>query len=277
MKSTMRIAIAGLALEVLLGPPIASAQINFMKSGYYLSLGDSVAAGEGALPVTQGFVYRLYDQGVFGRKQEMDFANIGIKGITAEEAQVLQVPQALCFQPPRIAVAPSVITLTAGANDFFVYLADPNNPLDPGAIIALADGIAARVDNIIRSLVFGLAGLPAYCAGDGIPGITVLVSNYYSFGHPDPQIEFLLDLALTSFGTSLEARVARIQSDIIASGKDARVGYVDTYSAMDGRQGLLLIQKRNGFGGAFDFEIHPTNAGHAVIAREFGRVWNSLR
>jgi hypothetical protein len=45
---------------------------------------------------------------------------------------------------------------------------------------------------------------------------------------------------------------------------------------MDGRQGLLLINKRNGFVGGFDFEIHPTNAGHSVIAAEFARVWNSL-
>jgi hypothetical protein len=37
--------------------------------------------------------------------------------------QTLQVPQALCIQPPRIGVAPAVITLTAGANDFLVYLA----------------------------------------------------------------------------------------------------------------------------------------------------------
>ena len=49
----------------------ASAQINFEKNDYYLSLGDSVAAGEGALPVTQGFVYRLYNQNVFGNKQDL--------------------------------------------------------------------------------------------------------------------------------------------------------------------------------------------------------------
>jgi len=40
---------------------------------------------------------------------------------------------------------------------------------------------------------------------------------------------------------------------------------------------LLLIEKRNGFADGLDFEIHPTNAGHTVIAGEFERVWNSLQ
>lgn len=68
-----------------MAPSHVLAQINFEKSDYYLSLGDSVAAGEGALPVTHGFVYQLYDRGVFGRTQVMDFSNIAIKGATADD------------------------------------------------------------------------------------------------------------------------------------------------------------------------------------------------
>jgi lysophospholipase L1-like esterase len=262
----------------LFAPVTTFAQINFEKSGYYLSLGDSVAAGEGALPVTHGFVYQLYDRGVFGRRQVLDFGNVGIKGVTADEVQALQVPVALCIQPPRIGVAPSVITLAVGANDFFVYIATygiPPNPLTDIPIVA--DAIAAKVANIIRSLVFGMAGLPAYCAQNGIPGIQVLAFNYYSFNHPDPHINFVLDLALQSFSAGLQTRIAQIQSDAQTAGKTARVGFVDTFSAMEGRRGLLLIEKRNGFVGGFDFEIHPTNAGHTVIAGEFERVWNTLQ
>jgi lysophospholipase L1-like esterase len=266
------------ALAVLVLPVAAPAQINFEKSGYYLSLGDSVAAGEGAMPVTHGFVYQLYDRGVFDQTQQMDFANIAVKGITAEEIQLLQVPQALCIQPPRIGVAPSVVTITAGANDFFVYLASVGGaPPDPvNTIPVVADAIAARVENIVRSLVFGMPGLPSYCA-QGISGIKVLVFNYYSFDHPDPQIDMLLDLALRTFGASLEARIAQIQADIAQVGKTARVGFVDTFSAMEGRPGLLLIERRNGFTGGFDFEIHPTNAGHSVIAAEFAKIWATMQ
>jgi lysophospholipase L1-like esterase len=259
-------------------PAVATAQINFQKTGYYLALGDSVSAGEGALPVTHGFVYQLYEQGVFGAKQDVDFSTIAIKGATADEVQIFQVPQALCIQPPRIGLAPSVVTITAGANDFFVYIATNGVPPDPyGTIPAVADAIAAKVEGVIRSLVFGLPGLPSYCAGSGIPGITVLVSNYYSFGHPDPQIEFVLDLALESFSSSLRARITQIRADVLATGRTARVGLVDTYAAMDGRHGLLLIERRYGFTGAFEFEIHPTNAGHRVIADAFEAAWKTLR
>lgn len=122
-----------------------------------------------------------------------------------------------------------------------------------------------------------MPGLPGYCAQNGIPGIRVLVANYYSFNHADPQINFVLNLAIQTFSAGLQERIAQIRADIQTAGKTARVGLVDTLSAMEGRQGLLLIERRNGFTGGFEFEIHPTNAGHSVIAKEFERVWTSLQ
>src|SRR6187200_2892509 len=110
MRPIFRLAAFFVAAAVLGVPATPTAQINFQKDKYYLSLGDSLAAGEGALPVTNGFVYQLYDRNLFGQKQEMDFSNIGMRGITADEILALQVPQALCIQPPRIGVAPTVIT-----------------------------------------------------------------------------------------------------------------------------------------------------------------------
>lgn len=276
----MRVRIASAAALTVMGfllPASASAQINFLKTGYYLSLGDSLAAGEGAMPATHGFVYQLYDQGVFEQTQKLDFSNIGIKGATADEVLALQVPQALCIQPPRIGVGPSVITLIAGANDFLIYIATNGVPPNPLATIpAVADAIAAKVETIVRALVFGIPTLPAHCARTGISGITVLVSNYYSFDHPEPQVEGLLDLALQSFHTSLSARVANIQADIAAAGKTARVGYVDLFNGMGGQPGLLLINRKNGFTGGLTFEIHPTNAGHTAIADLFGKAWSAL-
>jgi lysophospholipase L1-like esterase len=275
MHSIIRTSTLLLVAVLVLALGTASAQINFEKTDYYLSLGDSVAAGEGALPVTQGFVYRLYNQNVFSNKQDLDFANIAIKGVTSEEVLALQVPQALCVLPPRIAVAPSVITLSAGANDFLVYMTSPG--FNPGDIPYVAQAIAGNVENIIRSLVFGNPLLPDHCATGGLPGVTVLVSNYYRFHHPYPDVDFLLNLALDAFDESMRDRIAQIQADIDAAGSPARVGYVDTLSAMEGQEGLLLIEKRNGFNGPFDFEIHPTNAGHRVIAAEFEKVWESLQ
>ena len=63
MSRTFAAAVALLAVSI---PSIAHAQINFEKSGYYVAMGDSVAAGEGAMPVTNGYAYQLYEQGTFG-------------------------------------------------------------------------------------------------------------------------------------------------------------------------------------------------------------------
>ncbi len=65
-------------------------------------MGDSVAAGEGAMPVTNGYVYRLYDQSAFGKKQEMDFANMGIRGGRRWDLRDHQTPQVLCAEPNSV-------------------------------------------------------------------------------------------------------------------------------------------------------------------------------
>src|ERR687888_493923 len=81
---------------LIFAPSLAFAQIDFPKTGYYVATGDSVAAGEGALPVTSGYVYELYDRGVFGQKQEMDFSNIALRGARSWDLRDHQVPQILC-------------------------------------------------------------------------------------------------------------------------------------------------------------------------------------
>jgi lysophospholipase L1-like esterase len=111
----MMIRAACLGLVALLTATL-SAQTGFPKSGYYVGLGDSVAAGTGALPVTHGYVYQLYDRGVFGRKQEMAFANAALRSARSWELGDDQMPQVLCTEPAQ---RPTVATLTAGANDFF--------------------------------------------------------------------------------------------------------------------------------------------------------------
>ena len=69
-----------LATVALLLPAVASAQINSPKDQYYVAMGDSVAAGEGAMPVTNGYAYRLYEQGTFAAKQRLEFANTAVRG-----------------------------------------------------------------------------------------------------------------------------------------------------------------------------------------------------
>ncbi len=102
-------------LALVLTPGLAFAQVNFPKDSYYVGMGDSVAAGEGALPVTKGYVYRLYDEGVFGKKQEMDFANIGVRGGRSWDLRDHQAAQVLCAEPEQ---RPTVVTITAGRTTF---------------------------------------------------------------------------------------------------------------------------------------------------------------
>jgi lysophospholipase L1-like esterase len=278
MALRFRTAAAAGALIASVLPAGTSAQSNPAKTGYYLSLGDSVAAGEGALPATRGFVYRLYERGVFAPATELDFGNIAIRAATADEVLTLQVPQALCIQPPRIGIPPSIITLVVGANDFLVHIATNGMPSNPAATIpGVAEGIAAKVEGIIRALVFGVPDLPAHCARSGLPGVTVLVSNYYRFDIPDPKTEAIFALALRSFHTSLSARVTKIRAEIVSGGKTAKVGYVDLFSTVSGMAGLLPLNRSNTATRGLAFEKHPTTKGHSAIAREFERVWRTLR
>jgi hypothetical protein len=52
-----------------------------------------------------------------------------------------------------------------------------------------------------------------------------------------------------------------------------RIG-TDLYTPSVGRHGLVLTERRNGIVGPFDFDVHPTNLGHAFIARQFAEAWD---
>lgn len=244
-------------------PTAAAAQINFAKTDYYVAMGDSVAAGEGAMPVTNGYAYRLYEQGIFGLTQQTDFANIGLRGARSWDLRDHQVPQVLCAEPAQ---RPTVVTMTAGANDFL------RGDVDIAAI-------ARRVVESIHLLLNNDSGLVATPVVDpvtgqpcrALAGVTILVSNYYRIPHPVPQVAAQLDAALRGFDQAL-----RFWLQFLPVPAGSRVALVDLYSASDGRRGLLTIERRLGFASAVDFDVHPTNLGHAFIAREFRAVWESL-
>ena len=251
-----------LLLGALLIPAPANAQINFPKSGYYLAMGDSISAGEGAMPVTQGAIYRLYDQGVFGAKQDLDFSIIAIRAARTWEVLSYQVPEAICLT----GFQPSVVTITVGANDFFAGDTD-------------LFGIAARSADIVNRLLNGASyldprtGQARSCPG--LPNVTVLIANNYTLPVPDPTLNAQLDLLARTYDQLLRG----ILSSTVPVPAGSRVGIADLYTAFKDRNGLLLIQKKNGITGpgSFDFEVHPTNAGHAAIAQAFQRAWAALQ
>lgn len=266
MKPRLRIILP--LLTLILIPTLTFAQVNFPKNGYYVGMGDSVAAGEGAMPVTNGYVYRLYEEGVFGKKQETDFANIGVRGGRSWDLRDHQVSQVLCSEPEQ---RPTVVTITAGANDFF--RSDPD-------LAGSTKRVAQAVDLLLNNdgvLSPNLGATPVH--DPVVPGqrcralrnITILVSNYYSLPHPVPQFFQLLDSAVRGFDQGLRFWLQQV---VVPAG--SRVAIVDLYTPSLGRQGLVTIQRRFGYNSPLDFDFHPTNLGHAFIAGEFKKVWNSL-
>ena len=250
-------------LGLLVIPAHVSAQVNFTKHDYYAAMGDSVAAGEGSVPVTNGYAYQLYEQGTFGSMQEVDFANLSARGARSWELRDHQVAQVLCAEPAQ---RPTIITITAGANDF---LRNDTNIV----------GIASRVADAINLLLNNGSGFVSAPVIDPITllpcrpvsNVTILVSNYYRIPHPNPLVSAQLDAALHGFDQALRFWLQAVH---VPAG--SRVELVDLYSASLGRQGLVTIERRLGYGGLFDFDIHPTNLGHAFIAREFESVWKRL-
>jgi hypothetical protein len=256
-------------------PALAVAQVNFPKNSYYVGMGDSVAAGEGAMPVTNGYVYRLYDESAFGKKKEMDFANIGVRGGRSWDLLDHQAPQVLCAEPEQ---RPTVVTITAGANDFFQDLLDLKC-LDLSCMSSITRRVAQSVDLLLNNngvLTPALGTTPVldpvtHDQCRALKNVTILVSNYYSLPHPDPELSKFFKAAVVVYDQALRTWLGQIQ---VPAG--SRWEIVDLYTPSLGRQGLVTIQKRYGYNGPYDFDFHPTNLGHAFIAGEFKKVWNSL-
>src|SRR5262245_3928598 len=226
--------IASLAFTLIAAPGVVSAQINFEKTGYYVGMGDSVAAGEGAMPVTGGYVYDLYTHGVFGATRDMDFASVALRGARSWELRENQVAQVLCAEP---ALRPTVLTITAGANDFLRGDTD---------IVSIARRVAESVDLLLNNSITPLVArtvldpvTSARCRP--LARVTILVSNYYAIPHPDPVIGPILDSALRGFDQAL-----RFWLQFVAVPTGSRVQFVDLYTPSLGRQRLVTVARRGG-------------------------------
>lgn len=238
----------------------AAAQISFEQDAYLLGMGDSVAAGTGAMPPTNSFVFRLYQGSLPGTSQSTAFGNIALRGARSWEVRDHQVPQVLCV---RSAPRPTVIAMIAGANDVF------GGDFDVAAIAArVAEAVSLLLNNPfvsspVRDPVTGVPCPP-------LQNVAILVANYYSIP-PVEGLPALLPILLENFNKALAAAVALVP---VPAG--SHLALVDLHTPSLGREGLVLIERRGGFDGPLDFDPHPTNAGHAFIAQEFEKVLSNL-
>jgi lysophospholipase L1-like esterase len=171
-------------------------------------MGDSFAAGKGAIPVSQGFAYLLYQDGVFGNITNVTFANAAVPGVDSGQVLAYQVPPAIT------AFAPHVVTISAGLNDMKKILR------------------GAPPDVILQQLAQNLSGIMCGLR-DGLPDVTIIIGNFPDFpwiSAANPQVRQLIIVAngiIADVATACGAKVA------------------DVFTAFDGRTGLFL-HDRNG-------------------------------
>jgi len=159
------------ALLALLATGLAHAEQpwTFSNNTRYLALGDSLAAGYGAIPTTQGYAYLLYQKGTYDKTPNTIFANAAVPGATSSDVLAFQVPQAInLFQP-------HVVTLSVGGNDLLAILrgADP---------VQAFQQLASNLSNILCGL------------RQALPQARIYVHNLYDV----PEIPGALEAVLTA-------------------------------------------------------------------------------
>lgn len=216
---------------------------QFADNTRFAAVGDSLVAGVGAIPMTQGYAYLLYEQAVLDAVPNTLFTNTGVPGATSEDVLLHQVPTVI----DRF--TPNVVTLTVGGNDLLSILGGA----DPAAVLG---AFQANLSGILSALCVDLAmALPP------TQPPRILVSNLYTI----PDFPVPVDAVVGAVNTIVDGVVG----GFAAAGCDVKVA--DVFNAFLGKNGLLLI-KRNGAGA---FEVHPTNAGHRAIADAFKDAINA--
>lgn len=142
---------------------------EFDEHTRYMALGDSLAAGYGAVPATQGYVYQLYRTGVFDTVPNTLFSNAGVPGATSSDVLNYQVPQAVDL------FRPTVITLTLGGNDLLRILNGESAEL-------VLPAFASNLAQILLALRTALPDTEIYINNlytiPEIPGSDVVVSAF---------------------------------------------------------------------------------------------------
>jgi lysophospholipase L1-like esterase len=252
MKRLSRLGILLIVFAAALGvaPAFASdkpQQIIAEDATRYMALGDSLAAGYLALPVTKGYTYRLYRMESFDAVSHTLFCNAAVPGASSKDVLMYQVPQALIKEG---GFNPKYVTLTVGGNDLLTILHYIQTNPDPTTVVPFATQVITQYGQNLGAILIKLR--------TDLPGAKIFVANQYSL----PEIEARVPLA-----TQLIAFFNDVVSQVVAQ-FPKNVYLVDVHHAFDGRRNLLLGETP----GVSPFEIHPTNKGYQVMAKAFTEV-----
>jgi lysophospholipase L1-like esterase len=236
------------------GAAAQSADVIADDATRYLALGDSIAAGYKATPVTKGYAYLLYQRGVFDEIDHTLFANAAIPGASSRDLLLHQVPQALIAAGDG-GFIPDRITVTIGGNDLLSILHFMRTHADQGEVLQFATGVLGTYgQNLYASL---------YSLRQGRPNARIYVGNQYG----NPTVEAIVPLAaplIAAFNDTVRQVVEQFATNVYL---------VDVHSAFLGGDDLLL----NELPGVSPFETHLTDSGHKAMARAFAAVIDQTR
>lgn len=192
----------------LLVPAAVRAELPWQFDSHtrYMAMGDSLTAGYGAIPATEGYVYLLYRSGAFDTIPNTIFCNAGVPGATSSDVLAHQVPQAIGnFRP-------DVITITVGGNDLWRIMegADPTTVLQ-------------EFQNNLVQIFLTLGTAPE------LQNAKIYISNLYSI----PEIP------------ASEVVVPVFNQIVAGVAANFGVVVADVYSAFKGKNGLLLVERNN--------------------------------
>ena len=210
-----------------------------------------MTTGEGATPVTEGYAYLLYTEGVYDRVTNTSFASAAMPGATSDEVLSFEVPLATragFLARPPVSITPNpplrVITMTAGGNDLLSLLNNPNRT--PADVTQTLQTFGGNLTSILASL----------CQ---FPNIRIYVGNLYDIRN----FPVLITDIVLAFNKTVSTVVNAVNNGTIRPGN---VKVADVYFAFLGDQRNLLLINRKG---ADKFEVHPSNAGYRAIAQAF--------
>jgi acyl-CoA thioesterase I len=250
-------------------PDIQSMADDHKSDDLYLALGDSLAVGEGATnPKELGYVGRL-DEFL-----ELNLTNLAVRGETSStfinrgKNLHTQLAAALSTITESDKKEVKLVTLDIGGDDLFNLLGGPcSDPASQYCKTAFAGALQTFASNytfILQKLTDAL--------GDDFPHERILVMTYYNpFNGTDSPFEKPVDQALLGTDLTIDCTANLTDStkvglnDLIACiGESFGVTVVDVYPLFKG-QALVLTHILKG-------DIHPNNAGYAVIANAFEAV-----
>jgi lysophospholipase L1-like esterase len=243
MKRRWRVpAVTVIALVALMSLSVHASRPSLAQTpGIYVALGDSVAAGIGSsLPrergnaaIVAGWLARLTGETV-------PFENLGVPGETAAtfiEGGQLQRFQDLVTRSEASGIQIAAVTLSLGGNEML--------SLDATGLSDRQAGLDAFRDQYANAVASVRAEIG--------PDTPLVVSTYYDLTEGDPEIEFSDSWWIEQFNTVIRD---------VAEEHDARVA--DLTAPFANRIDELTH---------FPFDVHPSNEGHAAIART---IWETL-